>query len=1065
MSDSAGKTSAKAPASAGAQHARPRSPGPAPALGGFDALWKLQGMAGNRAVSGALGATSGGGMPLPTDVRADMESRFGADFADVRVHDDAQAHHSATGLASHAYTHGEHIVFNANRFAPHSGDGRRLLAHELAHVVQQRRGGATPALDPQAPHEQAADHAADAVMAGSAPVAVAGGTGVGVACDNWFSDKYKALKEEIPPEYRSMVRSAVKGGANAVVNTVGMVGFVPPPVTEGLGETIVKSLDDIAEGGGAQALGDNFKNLGRDKLLDGIGIVNGVVKQVTEIADTGMWVAQETRDLRNSAVDAAGGKESFGGGLARSLFDQFPGAASIDSLAATADALQASGSKDHFGRASLTAPYAEWANELVKDVEETLGVADDEGLFTRTEQKELETMIVTQVGLSLIGVEEVKIVLNVVGALSSVRGVVETMRHNKNWASDPTFWGHIIGGVLSVVGLGSSIAKPKIIQMVLKFGWVAAAVPPMAAMLIDYKAYLNGELTEDQLDERLKKHFAAACNVIKDGILHISQSGAGKAPGPSGGKPPAKTAAGGGDAETPATPAAKDNAAAPAAKETATTPTPQDSPVGLPPPQGPKLAPPRETPGPAPAADDANVVPLEQGRALPQSKASKKLENALAKQPAGEAGSVTPLRPRQKPAAAPPDSEPQSQPLPVEQKLAVGQTHGADGGGGPAPGQKPPLRLLPDADAPRASASNGGGPSRPPDGGGVRKPPVSASGGPSRKNAPSTPRGPGPKKSRPKADESAPKQEKARPKEDKPKGEADAKAKVLEMPIEQRLKALEQTEVPDALKQPTADAIALIRKTAAKDPDSARKLLAGLEDLLEDANVVLPGQTLEPETRKMLGGAREHEGESRAVPEETKNLPERADERFPWQTSEEEAVLLRAEFPDRPGGWREQRPVRSRPAGSPQGSGKSGSRRSKKPSEDREEVFASEDDTDFVVVNKGRTQKGDTKPELFHPGGDGKPPISVEVKNWPLGDEAVAAESFLMSDFLLKTGHQAQLRAANLPADAQQWLIIDLRGQQVSKASQEGIARDLEVSSNGAYNRERIRFLTSGWGE
>ena len=93
---------------------------------------------GNRAVSGLLS----GGITLPSDIRADMESRFGESFADVRIHDDSPAHASAANLHAKAYTRGHDIVFSANRFSPHEGPGKRLLAHELAHVVQQRRGGA-----------------------------------------------------------------------------------------------------------------------------------------------------------------------------------------------------------------------------------------------------------------------------------------------------------------------------------------------------------------------------------------------------------------------------------------------------------------------------------------------------------------------------------------------------------------------------------------------------------------------------------------------------------------------------------------------------------------------------------------------------------------------------------------------------------------------------------------------------------------------------------------------------------------------------------------------------------
>ena len=74
----------------------------------------------------------------------------------------------------------------------------------------------------------------------------------------------------------------------------------------------------------------------------------------------------------------------------------------------------------------------------------------------------------------------------------------------------------------------------------------------------------------------------------------------------------------------------------------------------------------------------------------------------------------------------------------------------------------------------------------------------------------------------------------------------------------------------------------------------------------------------------------------------------------------------------------------------------------------------------------------------------------------------VREDPFLMKDFLMKTGDQAQRRAANLPENAEQYIIIDLRGQQVSKASQEGIRRDLEVWSNGHLRGDRIRFIN--WG-
>ena len=85
------------------------------------------------------------GSPLEAPARAFMESRFGHDFGAVRVHADARAARSAESIAAEAYTVGSDVVFAGGRYAPASGAGERLLAHELAHVVQQR-GSATPML-------------------------------------------------------------------------------------------------------------------------------------------------------------------------------------------------------------------------------------------------------------------------------------------------------------------------------------------------------------------------------------------------------------------------------------------------------------------------------------------------------------------------------------------------------------------------------------------------------------------------------------------------------------------------------------------------------------------------------------------------------------------------------------------------------------------------------------------------------------------------------------------------------------------------------------------------------
>ena len=79
------------------------------------------------------------GRPLERALRRDMEQRFGHDFSRVRVHSDMASEISARQVNAHAYTSGYDIVFGPGRFAPATPAGRRLLAHELTHVVQQTR--------------------------------------------------------------------------------------------------------------------------------------------------------------------------------------------------------------------------------------------------------------------------------------------------------------------------------------------------------------------------------------------------------------------------------------------------------------------------------------------------------------------------------------------------------------------------------------------------------------------------------------------------------------------------------------------------------------------------------------------------------------------------------------------------------------------------------------------------------------------------------------------------------------------------------------------------------------
>jgi len=80
---------------------------------------------------------SGTGRPLDPDLQRFFQTRFGHDFSGVRIHSDPRASRSARALDARAYTVGNHIVFGAGEYQPATAEGRRLLTHELAHVVQQ----------------------------------------------------------------------------------------------------------------------------------------------------------------------------------------------------------------------------------------------------------------------------------------------------------------------------------------------------------------------------------------------------------------------------------------------------------------------------------------------------------------------------------------------------------------------------------------------------------------------------------------------------------------------------------------------------------------------------------------------------------------------------------------------------------------------------------------------------------------------------------------------------------------------------------------------------------------
>lgn len=200
------------------------------------AMLDLQRSIGNAGVGGLIEEEStspvhrvvaSGGQPLDAEVRADMESRFGQDFGDVRVHTGDAAHDSARSVKAQAYTVGSDIVFQRDRYDPSTPDGRHVLAHELTHVLQQRSGpvdgadagGGVRVSDPSDRFEREAAATADRVIALTGPDPAgardAGTRDTGAAVQRREEDQEEGEEEKEPEEGALPVQTYLQREAGA----------------------------------------------------------------------------------------------------------------------------------------------------------------------------------------------------------------------------------------------------------------------------------------------------------------------------------------------------------------------------------------------------------------------------------------------------------------------------------------------------------------------------------------------------------------------------------------------------------------------------------------------------------------------------------------------------------------------------------------------------------------------------------------------------------------------------------------------------------------------------------
>src|SRR5215472_2088303 len=119
------------------------------------------------AVERSIDQARSGGHSMDHGTRTGMEAAFGADFSGVRIHTDSRADGLSHSLSARAFTTGRDVFFRQGEYDPGSSSGRELLAHELAHVVQQNGDGISRKMtvsEPGDPHEIEADQMARTVM-------------------------------------------------------------------------------------------------------------------------------------------------------------------------------------------------------------------------------------------------------------------------------------------------------------------------------------------------------------------------------------------------------------------------------------------------------------------------------------------------------------------------------------------------------------------------------------------------------------------------------------------------------------------------------------------------------------------------------------------------------------------------------------------------------------------------------------------------------------------------------------------------------------------------------------
>lgn len=419
------------------------------------------------------------GRGMNSAVRSSMEQHFGESFAGVSIHgapsDDApwQQGHAAATL-------GEQVAFAAGRYSPASVPGRMLLAHELAHVAQQRRfatNGGRPSSVAAA--ESEADRAAVGAALGR-PIAVTSARPPAAA----FSD-------DDEHSWLSRARHAVR--------------------------------DEVQSYSG-----------------HALGLVEGVVTEAATAADTVLWADERATQLMHGAVDKAADavgmsatSRAVAHQVAESTITAIPGVGTthlgLRGVAAIAPRDPVTGTP------SLATGVGRVGDAVDRARVRLVGEGHPEyGIFTAREMGQLEGALGTQIALLFVDAEEIQLALRGLAALQSVQAIDQAIAaHPGTWMHEFDFWSAVAQAVLFVIGLHASRVGARLRELLVDAGMATlASAGPVVHLADDYRNY-HGEDRDRRIAHDIQGVVRALAQGVMTAINHGRQARRGAGSGAS----------------------------------------------------------------------------------------------------------------------------------------------------------------------------------------------------------------------------------------------------------------------------------------------------------------------------------------------------------------------------------------------------------------------------------------------------------------------------------------------------------------------------------------------------